>query len=134
MSKYPSGSLKMMYQVYVIFCLMCFVYLCVNLYFISIKSLIYKFVSAHPNLKLFITHNGLLSTQEAIYYGIPMISMPFFLDQHFLSKKLIKQGVAVPLSYPELSEHSILQAIEEVLTNNRYIHGCILVFYQCISA
>ncbi|CAH1399792.1 unnamed protein product [Nezara viridula] len=77
-------------------------------------------ILAHPNLKLFITHNGLLSTQEAIYYGIPMISMPFFVDQHFISKKLTKKGIAVALSYATLSEHSVQQAIEEVLTNNSY--------------
>ncbi|CAH1399794.1 unnamed protein product [Nezara viridula] len=77
-------------------------------------------VLAHLNIKLFITHNGLLSTQEAIHHGIPMISMPFFLDQHGLSKKLTKQGIAVALSYATLSEHSVQQAIEEVLTNISY--------------
>nr|XP_014278601.2 UDP-glucuronosyltransferase 2B17-like [Halyomorpha halys] len=77
-------------------------------------------ILAHPNTKLFITHSGLLSTQEAINHGIPMVSMPFLLDQHFLAKKLARHGILVQLSYPKLTEHSIQQAIEEVLTNTSY--------------
>jgi hypothetical protein len=30
-------------------------------------------ILGHKNIKLFITHGGLLSTQEAIYHGVPLI-------------------------------------------------------------
>lgn len=90
----------------------------IHKYFINFKTFV--FVTAHPNVKLFITHCGLMSTQEAIYHGIPIISMPFFMDQHSLTRKLSKKGVAVPLSYGSLSENLLQQAIEEILTNNRY--------------
>ncbi|CAH1399790.1 unnamed protein product [Nezara viridula] len=77
-------------------------------------------VLAHPNVKLFISHCGLMSTQEAIYHGVPIISMPFWMDQHSLTRKLLKKGVAIPLSYAELSENSVQEAIEKILTNNSY--------------
>lgn len=38
-------------------------------------------ILANPKTKLFITHSGLLSTQEATSYGVPMIGMPVFADQ-----------------------------------------------------
>lgn len=38
-------------------------------------------ILAHPNVKLFITHGGLLGTTEAIAEGIPVLGIPIFGDQ-----------------------------------------------------
>lgn len=39
-------------------------------------------ILAHPKTKAFISHCGLLGTQEAAWYGIPIVGIPFFADQH----------------------------------------------------
>ena len=36
---------------------------------------------AHPNVKVFISHCGMLGTQEALYAGTPMLGLPIFGDQ-----------------------------------------------------
>ena len=46
---------------------------------------------------VFITHQGLNSTHEAAFRGVPMISYPFFADQPALSRRCEELGLAVPL-------------------------------------
>lgn len=38
-------------------------------------------ILAHSNVKAIFFHGGLLTTQEALWRGVPMIIMPFGLDQ-----------------------------------------------------
>ena len=38
-------------------------------------------VLAHNNTRLFITHCGMHGVLESIYYGVPMVGMPVFIDQ-----------------------------------------------------
>jgi MGT family glycosyltransferase len=47
---------------------------------------------------LYITHQGLNSTHEAIYHGVPMVSYPFFWDQPALAARCQALGLAVPLA------------------------------------
>jgi UDP:flavonoid glycosyltransferase YjiC (YdhE family) len=46
---------------------------------------------------VYLTHQGLNSTHEAIFQGTPMISYPFFADQPSLAKRCHELGLAVPL-------------------------------------
>jgi len=47
---------------------------------------------------VFITHQGLNSTHEAVFRGVPMISYPFFADQPALARRCQELGLAVPLT------------------------------------
>lgn len=76
-----------------------------------------NFVSAHPNCKLFITHGGLLSTTEAIFFGVPTIVMPYGADQFLNAVRAVQKGYArkVDLSYEMAGELKI--AMDDMLGN-----------------
>ncbi|EAT33348.1 AAEL014371-PA [Aedes aegypti] len=75
---------------------------------------------AHPNLKLFITHSGLLSTQEAIYNGVPIIGFPVFADQHQNINYCMEQGVGKRLSIKNVKSSELVNAIRELMTDDSY--------------
>lgn len=53
--------------------------------------------AALRNAEVFITHHGLNSTHEAMWFGVPMLSMPFFTDQPALAARCQALGLALPL-------------------------------------
>ncbi|KAJ3663942.1 hypothetical protein Zmor_008157 [Zophobas morio] len=77
-------------------------------------------ILGHPNVKLFIGHGGALSTQEAIYHGVPMICIPFFLDQIVHSGTIVREKLGLSLYYKEITTELFLTRIREVLNNSVY--------------
>ncbi|EAT45643.1 AAEL003102-PA [Aedes aegypti] len=77
-------------------------------------------ILAHPNVKLFITHGGLLGMTEALYHGKPMVGIPIFGDQPMNIEKAVRSGFAVFLDYDDINEDTVDKAINEVLNNPSY--------------
>lgn len=74
-------------------------------------------ILAHPNVKLFITHGGLLSTAETIYHGKPVLAMPIFGDQKLNAQNIYNSGFGLYLHYKDLSEENLDKKLNELLTN-----------------
>ncbi|XP_011858394.1 PREDICTED: UDP-glucuronosyltransferase 2B1-like [Vollenhovia emeryi] len=86
----------------------------------ALKWIPQKEVLSHKNVKAVWMHAGLLSTQEAIWEGIPMIVTPFFMDQKSNAEVLVAKGVGIRLDFKILSTQSVLHAIEKILYNKSY--------------
>ncbi|KAF2888037.1 hypothetical protein ILUMI_18136 [Ignelater luminosus] len=80
-------------------------------------------VLAHPNIKLFITHGGLLSTTEAVYHGVPIVGIPLYGDQMMNLANAESNGIGRGLPYRELTEDKLTDLIQEVLTNPIYAYN-----------
>lgn len=80
-------------------------------------------LSAHENVKLFITSCGLMSVIESIFFITPMLAIPILPEQYVLAERMQQQGVAKLYSYKNIiTAHSdrLLIAIQDALNNGSY--------------
>ncbi|XP_026734627.1 UDP-glucuronosyltransferase 2B31-like [Trichoplusia ni] len=79
-----------------------------------------KEILAHPNVKVFISHGGLIGTQEATYNGVPLIGIPIYGDQFNNLLQAQSFGYAKILQYNDINEENLYKLLHEVLTNDSY--------------
>ncbi|KAI9556582.1 UDP-glycosyltransferase 208A1 [Daphnia sinensis] len=74
----------------------------------------------HPKVRLFISHGGLLSQFETVYYGVPSICLPIWADHPINAQKSEDDGYAIRINWDDLTEEKLYNAIQLILTNPRY--------------
>lgn len=75
----------------------------------------------HPNIRLFITHGGLLSTQEAITRGVPLLGIPIFGDQSLNMNRAVTAGYGLMIRLNNVTTESLLWGIREIIDNPKYV-------------
>lgn len=73
--------------------------------------------TGHPNVKVFISHGGLLGTQEAVACGVPMLTVPLYADQALNGRAMRDRGVARTLSLKETSKETWKEALRDLIAN-----------------
>jgi glucuronosyltransferase len=76
--------------------------------------------AAHPNTRLFMTHGGLLSMQEAIDRGVPVVGIPVIGDQHRNVIWAVSEGFGVSIDFNNITSESVSRAMNQVLCSPRY--------------
>ncbi|XP_041982834.1 UDP-glucosyltransferase 2-like [Aricia agestis] len=77
-------------------------------------------ILAHPNLKMFITHGGQLSTIEAIHHGVPVVGIPVIADQHVNMASVVDKGFGIVVDLGEDMADDMEVAIKKILGDNSY--------------
>ena len=72
---------------------------------------------AHPNLKVFVTHGGLLSTQEALFHGVPLVGVPINGDQKANLMRAERHGYAISLDLKTMQKEDLISAIQKTRTD-----------------
>lgn len=73
-------------------------------------------ILCHPNVKVFISHGGMLGTTEAIYCGVPVITIPFYGDQPLNGAAMEYRGIGVKIPYEDIDRTKIRRAIMKLLS------------------
>lgn len=77
-------------------------------------------VLSHPNVKLFITQGGFQSLEEAIVKKVPLLAIPFLVDQFFNSQRISKLGIGKALDIKTLTKQDLKDMIVEIIENSKY--------------
>ena len=76
-------------------------------------------VSAHKNVKAFISHCGAFGVQEAVHTATPIVGVPLHIDQIHNAMVLQELGVAVHLDLATLTSEILLDALNKVINDTR---------------
>jgi polyene glycosyltransferase len=78
-------------------------------------------VLAHPNVRVFLTHGGGNGFHEGIYFGKPLMVMPFWLDCFDFGARAIDSGVGLALDRPpHFTADEVTKKLEQLLSNNGF--------------
>ncbi|XP_004533802.1 UDP-glucuronosyltransferase 1-3-like [Ceratitis capitata] len=72
-------------------------------------------ILCHPNVKVFMSHAGLMGSSEAAYCGVPVIATPMYSDQFLNAAAMKYRGMGILLKYEDITENSVLRSVREVL-------------------
>lgn len=70
--------------------------------------------------KLFITHGGMNSANESLYYGVPLVVIPQSADQPIIAEQVAKIGAGIQLQMKNLTANQLREAAEHVLDQPSY--------------
>lgn len=72
-------------------------------------------VEGHKNVRVFMTHGGLLGSSEAAFCGVPVVSTPFYGDQFLNSAAMENRGMAVIVKYQDMDRDTVYNALRKAL-------------------
>lgn len=65
-------------------------------------------------------HGGLMSLQEAIYHGVPVLGFPLGVDRDNNLLKAVQMGIAKTLDWRTLTADIVYETISQMINNSRY--------------
>ena len=75
-------------------------------------------ISVLQNTDIFISHCGMNSTNESLYYGVPLIMFPQQSEQDMVARKVGNLGAGIMLK--NNTESSIKDAVEKLINDDNY--------------
>ncbi|XP_013170603.1 PREDICTED: UDP-glucuronosyltransferase 2C1-like [Papilio xuthus] len=77
-------------------------------------------VLAHPNMKAFITHGGLRSLEEAVFYEVPIVGFPIVKSSKVFINEVTRHGTGETVDPYYLEKEALKSTIMAVAQNDMY--------------
>ncbi|EKQ56608.1 MULTISPECIES: macrolide family glycosyltransferase [unclassified Clostridium] len=69
---------------------------------------------------LFITHGGMNSTNEGLYYDLPLILIPQSVDQPFVANRVAELGAGIIIEKDKITSEILNQSVTRILSDNNF--------------
>ncbi|WMJ89111.1 macrolide family glycosyltransferase [Anaerocolumna sp. MB42-C2] len=73
---------------------------------------------------VFITHAGFNSVNEALYYGIPLYTLPMVNDQHMVAKRVKDMGLGIIGNFKEINTINLRDGVMKLLSDKQIQENC----------
>lgn len=73
-------------------------------------------ILAHPNVKVFFSHGGMLGLIEAMSNRVPVLGTPIYGDQYLNVATIDNRKAGFRLNYVDWTEESLMEAIQKCLS------------------
>jgi len=77
-------------------------------------------VLSHPGVRVFVSHCGMNSINEALYWEKPILALPFFGDQYYNAARVVDLGVALKLNKEKFDTAEVRCKIDALLNMESY--------------
>jgi MGT family glycosyltransferase len=68
----------------------------------------------------FVTHGGMNSVSESLYYGVPVVVIPQMSEQWIVGRRVEELGAGVFLAKEHVTPQSLRSSVEQVLAGDRF--------------
>jgi len=75
------------------------------------------------HVDLFVTHGGMNSANEALYYGVPLLVLPFFGDQPIVAQRVEELGAGVSMDHGALTSSAVRANVDRLLNEPQFRKG-----------
>lgn len=77
--------------------------------------------------KVFITHGGMNSTSEGLYFGIPLIIIPQEVDQPVVARQVEKMGACIVLDKNNITPHLLKTSLDKIFKDESYKNNAMII-------
>jgi MGT family glycosyltransferase len=82
----------------------------------------------------FVTHGGMNSVQEALYFGVPMVIAPQAADQFWISARASELGAALVLDQLRTETGAIRASVAKILSGRQYLAAAARIGESLVAA